>query len=49
MLIVAIWDDFYMLNGPCDSEYLCEHIFCDAWTEVPDVKMGTALMNDKRR
>jgi hypothetical protein len=43
MLIVTIRDYFDMLDGPSDSEYLCEHVLRDARAEIPNVKMSTPL------
>jgi len=40
MLIVTVWDDFYMLDRSSDGENFGEHVFRDAGAQVSDIKMS---------
>jgi hypothetical protein len=43
MLIVAIGNNFNMLNRPCDGKDLAEHVLSDARAQISNVEVGTPL------
>jgi hypothetical protein len=43
VLIVAVRDNFYMLNGASDRENFGEHVFRDAGAEIANIKMSAPL------